>query len=77
MPHVVTDTCITCGACAENCPVEAIHTSDTASQYCIDPSVCIDCGACKATCPTDSIFPDDDVPADREHSIKENAEFYK
>lgn len=53
MAHVITDGCVSCGACAAECPVGAI--SEGASHYEIDADACIDCGSCAATCPTGSI----------------------
>ena len=53
MPRKVTDSCIQCGACIAECPVEAISEGDT--QSIIDPDVCIDCGACEAACPVSAI----------------------
>ena len=53
MAYKITDACIMCGACAENCPVAAISAGD--SQYVIDADTCIDCGACEAACPTGAI----------------------
>lgn len=53
MAHVITDLCIMCGACSEECPVSAISEGDT--QYIIDPDLCIDCGACAAVCPVGAI----------------------
>ncbi len=47
--RIKKDTCISCGACAAQCPVGAISEGDGA--YEIDPNVCIECGACAATCP--------------------------
>ena len=47
MAHKITDACVSCGTCAENCPVEAITQGDT--QYEINPDTCVDCGACAAT----------------------------
>ena len=41
--HINTD-CISCGACAAECPVSAISEGD--SIYVIDADTCIDCGAC-------------------------------
>lgn len=53
MPRRINDTCIACGACASECPVDCIAEGDT---YVIDEEVCIDCGLCEPVCPTDSIF---------------------
>jgi len=53
MAHKITDACVKCGACAENCPVEAI--SEGEAQYIIDPDTCVDCGACAANCPAEAI----------------------
>ena len=50
--HINTD-CISCGACAAECPVSAISEGD--NIYVIDPDTCIDCGACEGACPTGSI----------------------
>ena len=53
MAHKISDDCISCGACAETCPVSAISQRDT--HYEIDPDVCIDCGACEEGCPVGAI----------------------
>ncbi len=47
------DKCIGCGACAAECPVEAI-SSDSDGKYEIDPEKCIECGACAGTCPVEA-----------------------
>ena len=49
MAYKISDDCISCGACAAECPVEAI--SEGADKYVIDPDTCIECGACASTCP--------------------------
>ena len=43
------EACIGCGACAPECPVEAIHEDD--GKYAIDAETCIDCGNCADVCP--------------------------
>ncbi|HBT50359.1 ferredoxin [Caldanaerobacter subterraneus subsp. tengcongensis MB4] len=53
MAHYITEECISCGACAAECPVDAIYEGD--GKYEIDPEKCIDCGACEAVCPTGAI----------------------
>lgn len=53
MAYVITDKCISCGACEGECPVSAISQGDT--KYVIDANACIDCGACAGACPTEAI----------------------
>ena len=53
MAYVITDACVSCGACAGTCPVEAI--SEGEAHYEIDPDVCVECGACAAGCPVGAI----------------------
>ena len=56
MAYKISDACVKCGACADNCPVSAISEGD--SQYNIDPETCISCGACEAGCPVSAISED-------------------
>lgn len=49
MAFMIEDSCISCGACAAECPVDAISQGDT--QYEINSDVCIDCGNCANVCP--------------------------
>ena len=53
MAYVIVDDCIMCGACAAQCPVEAISEGD--GKYVIDADTCIECGACAAQCPVEAI----------------------
>lgn len=56
MAYKITDECVSCGACAGDCPVSAISEGD--GKFVIDASACIDCGSCEATCPTGAIKPE-------------------
>jgi len=49
----ITDECISCSACADECPVGAI--SEGEDIYVIDAETCIECGACVSTCPNEAI----------------------
>lgn len=49
MAYKISDDCISCGACANECPVTAISEDD--GKYVIDADTCIECGACAGVCP--------------------------
>ena len=51
MAYKIEDTCIACGACHAECPVDAISEGDI---YTIDADTCIDCGACASVCPVEA-----------------------
>lgn len=53
MAHVITDECISCGSCIEECPTQAISESN--DVYAINPELCTDCATCKDNCPADAI----------------------
>ncbi|MGI6737008.1 MAG: DUF362 domain-containing protein [Anaerovoracaceae bacterium] len=55
MAYKISDECISCGTCSDECPVEAISEGD--GKYEIDAEKCIDCGSCAEACPTDAIAP--------------------
>jgi len=57
MPHRITSDCVSCGQCADECPVNAI--SEGEDQYVIDPDACTDCGNCAEVCPADAIEADE------------------
>lgn len=53
MAYKISDECISCGACAGGCPVEAISEGD--GKFVIDADKCVDCGACAGGCPVEAI----------------------
>ena len=66
MAYMITDECISCGACEPECPVAAISEGDT--QYMIDPAKCVECVGhndspkCAEICPVDAPQPDPNNP---------------
>ena len=56
MAYVINDSCISCGACAAECPVSCISEGD--GIYVIDSSACIDCGSCAGACPVGAPQPE-------------------
>ena len=48
----ITDECLACGACAEECAFGAISEGDI---YSINQDICTGCGACADACPTGAI----------------------
>lgn len=61
-------------SCIQVCPVDCIY--EGARKLYINPSECIDCGACEPECPVEAIYIEDDVPAEDEWLIADNAEFF-
>ena len=52
MAYKISDACVACGTCIDECPVEAISEKD--GKYVIDADTCLDCGACAGVCPVDA-----------------------
>ena len=53
MAYKITDECIACGSCADECPNDAIPAGD--DKYSINADECLDCGSCADACPNDAI----------------------
>lgn len=51
--YKITDECVACGTCADECPAEAIKEGDI---YVIDQELCTECGTCVDACPTEAII---------------------
>ena len=49
MAYQISEDCISCGACASECPASCIKEGD--GIYVIDEESCVDCGSCATVCP--------------------------
>ena len=52
MAYKIGEECLGCGACASECPVNAI--SENGGKYEINAEECIDCGTCAGVCPVEA-----------------------
>ena len=50
--YKISEDCVSCGACAVDCPVDAISEGDTKYEI---SDACVDCGSCAPVCPVDAI----------------------
>ena len=49
MTYRITEKCTKCGACENECPVNAI--SFDGEKHVVNPEECTGCGTCSAVCP--------------------------
>lgn len=57
-PFIAPERCISCGRCAEACPLEAARPLGEhvyPPSFCIDEGLCNRCGCCVGVCPTAAI----------------------
>jgi NAD-dependent dihydropyrimidine dehydrogenase PreA subunit len=54
-PRIIEDTCVSCGACRDACPVQVITIAEKGSPAHIEDKGCIRCYCCHEMCPHDSI----------------------
>ena len=53
MAYQITDDCVQCGVCADECPSDAIK--EGSDKYVIDQDTCTECGTCVDACPSGAI----------------------
>lgn len=53
MAFTISDDCMNCGACAENCPTDSIIAGPVHME--INLETCIECGLCAEGCVVDAI----------------------
>ena len=56
LAHVIKKLCISCGACQNVCPTEAIIVPRKKAKAKVFESKCIACPNCSGICPVDAII---------------------
>lgn len=80
MAFMITDECISCGACEPECPNEAISEGD--EFFVIDPSKCTECVGfydtqqCFDVCPVEAPVADPDRAETREELLAKFAQLH-
>ncbi len=80
MAFKISDECISCGSCQDECPNEAISEGDT--QYVIDPLKCTECVGffdkqqCLEVCPVEAPGPDADNEETRDQLLAKFAKLH-
>ena len=74
MAYKITDECICCGSCEEECPNQAISEGETICV--IDPERCTECAGahespqCSTVCSVDAPIPDPEHRESREQLLE-------
>ena len=74
MAYKITDNCISCGACEDECGNQAISEGETI--YVIDPDMCTECvgnaesSRCAEVCPVDACVPDPECEESKEQLME-------
>ncbi|MCL2337981.1 MAG: 4Fe-4S binding protein [Firmicutes bacterium] len=53
MAYEITDDCVLCGNCADECPIKAVKNEG--DKYAIEQELCVECGACTFVCDSGAI----------------------
>ena len=61
MAYRITDACIACDLCVEQCPIDAIEEGD---PIYVVTDLCCDFEECLVVCPTDAIVLVEEDPAE-------------
>jgi len=54
--YKISEECLACGACVDECPAGAIKEGD--DIFLIDAEICTECGVCIDSCPSSAIGED-------------------
>lgn len=54
MAYEITEECIMCGTCIEECPEDSIEHGQ--EIFLINPEKCVECGLCEEACPVEAII---------------------
>jgi ferredoxin len=74
MAMLITEECISCGACISECPNDAISEGD--EIYVINPDLCTECVGffdepqCVEVCPVDCIINDPDYEESKDELLE-------
>ena len=74
MAYKISEECIYCGTCAEECPNNAIYEGET--QFIVDPDKCTECVGffesprCHEACPLQIPSPDTEHQETKEELLK-------